>query len=193
MPGAMPIIHYPWWSTVEDDSLCQGDLLQAMEIPVPLMLVSGDTTVIRSDARTLDLLILTQTCDILHGKVSSLLLCPWWELWHWVSTAEKQGANVGSKIRDALRCGNLPGYHLLNEASQDGLTMGLGVVDFHDVYTAAKNVVREFARTKGKRLRLNPPYREHLSQAFARFFMPVGLPVDIPKDKVVAKPTSAQP
>jgi hypothetical protein len=30
------------------------------------------------------------------------------------------------------------------------------------------------------RLRLLPPYREHLSQSFARFFMRVGLPVDIP-------------
>jgi hypothetical protein len=29
------------------------------------------------------------------------------------------------------------------------------------------------------RLRLLPPYREHLSQAFARFFMRVGLPVPI--------------
>jgi hypothetical protein len=31
-----------------------------------------------------------------------------------------------------------------------------------------------------KRLRLLPPYREHLSQSFARFFMRVGLPIDIP-------------
>ncbi len=30
------------------------------------------------------------------------------------------------------------------------------------------------------RLRLLPPYREHLAQGFARFFMRVGLPVDIP-------------
>jgi len=40
-----------------------------------------------------------------------------------------------------------------------------------------------FVRKKaadGRRLRLLPPYREHLSQAFARFFMRVGLPVDIP-------------
>jgi hypothetical protein len=27
---------------------------------------------------------------------------------------------------------------------------------------------------------LLPPYREHLSQAFARFFMRVGLPVEVP-------------
>jgi len=37
-----------------------------------------------------------------------------------------------------------------------------------------------FAKQKDQRLRLLPPYREHLSQAFARFFMRVGLPSDIP-------------
>ena len=35
----------------------------------------------------------------------------------------------------------------------------------------------------GWRIRLLPPYRELLSQAFARFFMRVGLPVDIPSFK----------
>jgi hypothetical protein len=40
--------------------------------------------------------------------------------------------------------------------------------------------VREFAHQMGDRLRLLPPYREHLSQAFARLFMRVGLPADIP-------------
>jgi len=39
----------------------------------------------------------------------------------------------------------------------------------------------DLAKKKGKRLRLLPPYREHLSQAFARFFIRVGLPVDIPQ------------
>jgi len=38
-------------------------------------------------------------------------------------------------------------------------------------------------RKQGNRLRLLPPYREHLAQAFARFFMRVGLPADIPKFK----------
>jgi len=33
-----------------------------------------------------------------------------------------------------------------------------------------------FAKTCNRRL---PPYREHLSQAFARYFMRVGLPQDI--------------
>jgi hypothetical protein len=32
--------------------------------------------------------------------------------------------------------------------------------------------------------RLLPPYREHLSQSFARYFMRVGLPVDIPREEI---------
>lgn len=41
-------------------------------------------------------------------------------------------------------------------------------------------LVRAFAAGAGDRPRLRPPYREHLSQAFARLFMRVGLPADIP-------------
>jgi len=39
--------------------------------------------------------------------------------------------------------------------------------------------VRQRAARADDRLRLLPPYREHLSQAFARYFMRVGLPQDI--------------
>jgi len=66
--------------------------------------------------------------------------------------------------------------------------MRLTIVDFHEVYTAPTNVVREFALRTGKRLRLLPPYREHLAQAFARFFMRVGLPVDIAAEKLKTQP-----
>jgi hypothetical protein len=41
--------------------------------------------------------------------------------------------------------------------------------------------MRQRAVRAGDRLRLLPPYREHLSQAFARYFMRVGLPQDIPR------------
>ena len=54
------------------------------------------------------------------------------------------------------------------------------LVDFSRVFTVDAGLVRELAGSQGPRLRLNPPYREHLAQAFARFFMRVGLPVDIP-------------
>jgi len=49
--------------------------------------------------------------------------------------------------------------------------------------TVSTDVVREVAAEQGDGIRLLPPYREHLAQAFARFFMRVALPVDIPDFK----------
>ena len=54
------------------------------------------------------------------------------------------------------------------------------MVDFRNVYGVPFGFLEELSASRGERLRLLPPYREHLSQAFARFFMRVGLPTDIP-------------
>ncbi len=48
------------------------------------------------------------------------------------------------------------------------------------MYTLPLTFVRERAARTGEGLRLLPPYREHLSQAFARYCMRGGLPQDIP-------------
>lgn len=167
---------------MEGESLAQGDLLREIEIITPVASTRADE--VPSKASTLDVIILTQTCDIEHGKAESLLLCPWWDMWQFVEAAKAKGENWGSKIRDDLKKGNLPGYHLLNEANAEKLSVGLGIADFRTVYTAPTEFVREFAKGVGPRLRLMPPYREHLAQAFARFIMRVGLPVDIPDEKL---------
>jgi len=52
-------------------------------------------------------------------------------------------------------------------------------VDFRRLYSLPIAYVRHKLEA-ALHLRLLPPYREHLSQAFARNFMRVGLPVDIP-------------
>jgi hypothetical protein len=57
------------------------------------------------------------------------------------------------------------------------------------------DILRDFTVLVGTRrrsnrlsgLRLCPPYREHLAQAFARFFMRVGLPIPIPPAKLKGK------
>ena len=174
--------NYPWWSIVEGNSLAQGDLLQNFEIITPIAPSSEDE--VGSSASTFDVLVLTQSCDLEQNKARSVLLCPWWDMWEFVEKAKAQGENWGSKIKDELRKGNLPGYHLLNEAATEKLSIGLGIADFRTLYTAPADFVREFARKSGPRLRLMPPYREHLAQAFARFIMRVGLPVDIPTEKL---------
>ncbi len=55
-------------------------------------------------------------------------------------------------------------------------------MDFHDIFTLPREFLEGFlSRLSAPRLRLLPPYREHLSQAFARFFMRVGLPQSLEK------------
>ncbi len=83
-------------------------------------------------------------------------------------------------MKESLRRGYLPGYHLLNKCEIDGFKRDYLIVDFRSVYSVPFDFIVELVKKRGKRLRLLPPYREHLSQAFARFFMRVGLPVDIP-------------
>ena len=179
---------YPWYEIVEGNSLAQGDLLRNYEVAVPKALVEEGKRV-PLELRTFDFVVMTQTCDIEHGKVASILLCPWWDLWNFVDAATARGENWGEKQREALLQGNLPGYHLLNETVQGDINLNIGVVDFHEIYTEPIELVRKFAESTGKRLRLLPPYREHLAQDFARFFMRVGLPVNIPKEKIKKRPT----
>ncbi len=78
------------------------------------------------------------------------------------------------------RKGRFPGYHVLNKCEVAGLQMDFLLVDLRQVYSLPVALVRQVAAARNPRVRLLPPYREHLSQAFARFFMRVGLPVDIP-------------
>lgn len=58
------------------------------------------------------------------------------------------------------------------------------IVNFRQVYSVPLNAIARFANRSTPRLRLLPPYREHLSQAFARFFARIGLPKDIERYQV---------
>jgi hypothetical protein len=85
--------------------------------------------------------------------------------------------------KEHLRQGRYPAYHLLNEFVLGDSPMDFYFVDFHSIYSIPKDFIEENLRGK-KRKRLLPPYREHLSQSFARYFMRVGLPTAIEKEKI---------
>ena len=80
---------------------------------------------------------------------------------------------------DDLQQGNLPAYHVLSECTLPTAEREVSIVDFRRIYPLPIDFVRRHAAS-APRMRLLPPYRKHLSQAFARYFMRVGLPVDIP-------------
>lgn len=168
---------YPWYESVTGDELDQGDIFA--DCPVffpPDDLAEMPLVEAVFSWKEQDVIILSQTCDMALGreKITEALLCPVW------SRSElTEGFLATAKGMEEARRGNLPGFHVLAACSEPGFEREVRVVDFRQVYSLPLSFLRRLTTTKA-RLRLLPPYREHLAQAFARFFMRVGLPVDIP-------------
>ena len=76
--------------------------------------------------------------------------------------------------------GRVEGLHLLSSPEDPANNRGALVVDFREIYSLPFEYLTGRAAGLGPRWRLRSPYLEHFSQAFARFFMRVGLPSTIP-------------
>lgn len=168
---------YQWYEIVNgEESILQGDHINSC--PIVISPAAIESTKVSADVIEYDIVIMSQSCDLLQKKIDLVLVCPVWPLSEFQNrfTFFKQ-----KKGKELLRQGHLPGYHLLNKCEINGFETDFQVVDFRSVYSVPYNFIVDLARKKERRIRLLPPYREHLSQAFARFFMRVGLPVDIPE------------
>jgi len=185
----------PWYKVVEASTpITQGDII----IDCPIVGWKETSLKMTSDSTPealmeyvdyfhVDSIIMTQACDLEQGKVQYVVLCPHYSLdvyqqqWEVGMRERKQKTNSKawrSQI-DAVRQGRVWNLSMLNSYSGDDLEMGIRIVDFHEIFSLPRNFLESWLINQGMRLRLLPPYREYLSQAFARFFMRIGLPVDI--------------
>lgn len=167
---------YPWYALVGSGiPLSQGDFLDECPVLIPRMgpVQEGDELV--GAYETYDVVVMSQSCDLVHKKVQLVLVCPVWDLQAFGHRNQHYGTPKG---KEELRDGKVASCHLLNRCELDGHRRDFRVVDFRNVYGVPFDYLA--VRSDEPRLRLLPPYREHLAQAFARFFMRVGLPVDIP-------------
>lgn len=169
---------YPWYDVVEGAELEQGDLLLSCQVIVPapelFLPFPPDGIPVRVD--TFDVVVMTQSCDLANDKVEDVILCPHWGL---EAAGGMDPALARKDTQKAILSGYRPRYTMLGASDAEGQPMGIRIVDFSRIFSLPKAFVRHFAQEAGPRLRLCPPYREHLSQAFARFFMRVGLPQNI--------------
>lgn len=166
---------YPWFEVVDgDENVLQGDFVKDCPIVIPPSEMSDGVEI---DVAEYNVVIMSQSCDLVQRKLDLVLVCPIWPLGEF---GKANSYYRGREAKEALRRGYVAGYHLLNRCEVDGFETDYLVVDFRNVYSVPFDFLIDLAKTRGKRVRLLPPYREHLSQAFARFFMRVGLPVDIP-------------
>jgi hypothetical protein len=171
---------YSWYEVVAGDKLLQGDMIYQCPVIVPTGEVPDETGeeeyILEAEVSIYDAVIMSQSCDLEQEKLDLVLVCPHWPFEEF---ANRNDYFKSSRGKADLRRGNIPGYHLLDRCTIGGWEKNVRVVDFRNVYSLPYPFLKKFAEKRRERLRLLPPYREHLSQAFARFFMRVGLPVQV--------------
>lgn len=187
----LEVCSFPWFDKLEGSSLLeQGMIVEKCKILVPdengynaLSDEPSSEEIQNMGYIEGDFVIMSQSCDLTNDKIDSVILCPIVSLQK-VAKIEPTLNLKSSKQREALRQGNIPSYHLLNAlellATPDE---DYYCVSFKHIYSVPKDYLKKVMENR-THIRLLSPYKEHLSQSFARYFMRVGLPTDIPKTKV---------
>lgn len=116
--------------------------------------------------RLIDMIILTQSCDIVNNPpIDNIVIAEIFDV----------KGNSKNFLRDILT-NRRPPYHLLGKKDYGDLLINYHYVDFTSLFTVSKKFIDTFKLTQDKRIRLNSPYLELLSQRFGNFFSRIGLP-----------------
>jgi hypothetical protein len=187
----------PWYrKAAAEQPLTQGDLILSCPVVcwrpgVRLDFSSGQEILPVGqllEAERVHVIVMTQACDLEHAKVRNVVLCPLYALGTykaaWESVQRSKGQNPTEKawkrFCDDICDGAIWNLSLLNAEDVGGIAIEHSVVDFHEVFTLPRQVLESLLKARNQdRPQLLPPYREHLSQSFARFFMRVGLPTPV--------------
>lgn len=167
----------PFWKSVSESQLMQGDLLPDCLVPIIPTDFSSSSQSIGLTVHSADLVIITQSCDLMNAKSGLVALCPI----HPIKLFESINPAFAKKgAWEEVRKGRREGLHLLASPTNPSSGRDALVVDFREIYSLPFEYLVQHATTLGSRWRLDSPFLEHFSQAFARFFMRVGLPSSVP-------------
>ena len=171
-----------WWNQINGVNLAQGDLLPKCLMPVfrddPSP--TNGAAISEQEVFRSDLIVVTQSCDLENNKAPFVTLCTI----HTLELFEKTNPRFAKKGEwEAVRKGRVEGLHLLLSPEWPEDNRAALVVDFGHIVSLPLEYLSDYAASLGNRWRLASPFLEHFSQAFARFFMRVGLPSAIPPYK----------
>ncbi|MDG4756405.1 hypothetical protein [Micromonospora sp. WMMD710] len=171
-----------WFEVCSGPQLMQGDVLFGCSVVKPHGASTSDQAdEIDVSIDIVDVVVVTQSCDLEHsGKIENILLAKLDSYDDIVSESLRQRradhiGKAGVKFREKCVRNQFPNFMLLRHFTGPP-SLAWSLVDFRSLYILPKSVVEAHASNAGDRLRLLSPYREHLSQSFARYFMRVGLP-----------------
>ena len=137
-----------------------------------------------------DVLVVTQDCDLAQGKAEDVLLCFCLPLSRfkedWRADRAENGKSASTKdwkwLCENTTKGYTPNLAILDPFESEALSTEHRVVMFSKAYPMPLDYIQAELRQRNEpRLRLVSPFREHISQSFARCYMRVPLPDDRPK------------
>ena len=177
------MLNYPWYQKLEvkDNSIQQGDFIYVCPIVKPPQnlteLNTEDSSVVKIE--TYNVIIISQSCDIEQNKLEIILVCPFYTFNDLCQNLGYDTDKNRKKVFNEIKSGRKFSLHMLDKYEDFELKDYL-IIDFRNIFGVNIDVLKNhISNNHQERIRLAPPYREHLSQAFARFFMRVGLPIDI--------------
>lgn len=177
----MELEEYPWYRIVgADEPLQQGDIFwdcPIVVLPEPTFLLEvsqgrNPVASVNTTVQFADVIVLTHSCDIPKRDMDRVLVCPHRDARE-VAPRKEERANI--------RKGRVLAYHLIEACEIGGYEFDQRVIDFRLVSVVPKLFLEQLAQRIGHRVRLLPPYREKMAQAFAFYFGRIGLPRD-PRD-----------
>ncbi|MEX2015136.1 MAG: hypothetical protein WD873_00775 [Candidatus Hydrogenedentales bacterium] len=180
---------YPWFTwALPTDKPTQGDIILGCPIVrLDDLIVDKDEFEATQTVIEQDVIVMTQACDLETDKVQNVVLCPIYFLvnlqkdWEAKRVSKSQSTHFKDWLGflKEVKRGQRPNLAMTNRCTLPEIELAHGVIDFHEVFTLPKQVLLNYIGSLNGRPRLLPPYREYVSQAFARFFMRVGHPIDI--------------
>ncbi len=178
---------FPWYEQVPNTAgLQQGDLLDNFPVVVPAIAVAdapieGGTEIeLTGRVEHFNVVVMTQSCDF--AKLSDndqVVLCPRLD---YFAVAPQRKSTKGPEGWKSLINGRIIGVHLINKCDIQGHAFNYQIVDLRQIFSVPLALVKRVVSNTIDRIRLCPPYREHLAQAFAQQFMRIGLPIDLPRE-----------
>lgn len=201
---------YPWYkSRSSQHKISQGDIILDLVVPAP-QFDSESQSLMKTAYKRKNVIVMTQACDLEQEKVDFVKVCELVPLNRYIENelilsvleSRKQGiedlANIDKspihidynkkkktidKLLKKLRSGGFLDLYLLNEENQIG-KMDAHIVNLRKEYILPYKSIKNFIETnKKERLSLQPPYREHLNQAYVNLYSRIGLPQDIEVEK----------
>lgn len=160
-----------WYEVISGPELEQGDILTDLSAPRAVE-DAGAPGGFRIRTGHGNYVVLSQTCDLENDKLQEVLLA---DVSTYQSAASTSEMVRSSKFRKALVQGSDWAYFLLPEF--DGPPVfPWSLVNFHYLFLVDVQACTIRAEQMGNRLRLTPPYKEHLAQSFGRYMMRIALP-----------------